>query len=85
MWHVGETGEIHTGVWLGGLSEGDLLEGVGLVGRIILKWISMKWDVRTWTGLMLLGIGTDGGSFECGNEPSDSMKCEEFLDWLKTC
>ena len=21
---------------------------------------------------------------ECDNEPSDSMKCREFLDWLKT-
>ena len=21
---------------------------------------------------------------ECGNEPSGSIKCEEFLDWLKT-
>ena len=54
--------------------------GVGIVGRIILKWISRKWDVMAWTGLILLGIGTDGGAFECGNEPSDSMKCEEFLD-----
>jgi hypothetical protein len=25
-------------------------------------------------------IGTDGGSFECGNGPSGSVKCEEFLD-----
>jgi hypothetical protein len=24
------------------------------------------------------------GSCECGNEHSVSMKCEEFLDWLKT-
>jgi len=65
---------------LGDLSEGDRVVGVGIVGRIILKWISRKWDVMAWTGLILLGIGTDGGAFECGNEPSDSMKCEEFLD-----
>ena len=24
------------------------------------------------------------GTCECGNEPSGSMKCGEFLDWLKT-
>jgi hypothetical protein len=63
----------------------DRLEAVGIVVRIILKCISKKWDVRAWTGFILLGIGTDGGSFECGNEPADSMKCEEFLDKLKTC
>jgi len=46
MWHVWETGEIYTGFWLGDLSEGDCLEGVGIVGKIILKWICRKWDVR---------------------------------------
>ena len=25
------------------------------------------------------------GSYECGNEPSGSIKCGEFLDWLRTC
>jgi hypothetical protein len=24
------------------------------------------------------------GSCECGNEPSDSIKCNEILDWLRT-
>ena len=24
------------------------------------------------------------GTCECGNEPSGSKKCGEFLDWLKT-
>ena len=23
------------------------------------------------------------GTCECGNEPSGSIKCREFLDWLK--
>jgi len=23
-------------------------------------------------------------AFECGNEPSGSVKCGEFLDWLQT-
>ena len=25
-----------------------------------------------------------GGTCECGYEPSDSIKCGEFLDWLRT-
>jgi hypothetical protein len=25
------------------------------------------------------------GCCECGNEPSGSVKCGEFLEWLRTC
>ena len=25
------------------------------------------------------------GSCECGNEPQGSLKCGQFLEWLKTC
>ena len=31
------------------------------------------------------GKGQVAGSCECGNEPSGSVKCEEFLDQLRTC
>ena len=31
-----------------------------------------------------LGQGQVTGICECSNEPSGSIKCEEFLDWLKT-
>ena len=27
-----------------------------------------------------LGQGQVAGTYECGNEPSDSIKCGEFLD-----
>jgi len=37
------------------------LEDPGVDGRIILRWIFMKWDVGVWTGLNWLRIGTDGG------------------------
>ena len=33
-----------------------------------------------WTGLGWPRIETDGGRCECGNEPSGSVKCREFLD-----
>jgi hypothetical protein len=52
----------------------------GVDERIILRWTFRKWDVGVWTGVSWLRIGTGGGQFECGNEPSGSIKCGEFLD-----
>ena len=38
-----------------------------------------------WTGLGWPRIETGGGRVcECGNEPSGSVKCGEFLDKLQT-
>jgi hypothetical protein len=31
------------------------------------------------------GCGHKAGTCECGNELSGSIKCREFLDWLKNC
>jgi hypothetical protein len=33
-----------------------------------------------WTESSWLGIGKGAGTCECGNEPSGSIKCGEFLD-----
>jgi len=33
----------------------------GVDGRIILRWISRKWDEGLWTGTSWLRIGTGGG------------------------
>jgi hypothetical protein len=44
--------------------------------RIILKCVFKKWNGEEWTGLIWLSIGC----CECGNEPSGSIKCGEFLE-----
>jgi hypothetical protein len=46
----------------------------------MLGWIFKKWDVGVRTGLGWLRIGIGGGRRECGEEPSGSIKCGEFLD-----
>ena len=74
---------IDTGFWWGGLREGDHLGDPDVDGRIILRWIFRKWDVGVWIGSSWLRI-VMGGTHLCVNEPSDSIKCEEFIDSLKT-
>jgi hypothetical protein len=45
-------GQVYTGFWWGDPT---------LDGRIILRWVFRKWDVRVWTGSSWLRIGTGGG------------------------
>jgi hypothetical protein len=40
-------GEVHATFWWGNLRERDYLETLGVDGRIILRWISRKWDVAS--------------------------------------
>jgi hypothetical protein len=44
MWHVWETGEVHTGFWWGDVRERTHLEDLGVDSRIILQCICNKWD-----------------------------------------
>jgi hypothetical protein len=57
--------EVHTGFWWRDVWDGDHLGEPGVDGRIILRWISKKWDgawaslswLRIWTGGVLLRMG----------------------------
>jgi len=42
--------ETYTGFLWGRLIEREHLEDPGVDGRIILRWVSRKWNVKTWTG-----------------------------------
>jgi hypothetical protein len=69
-----------TGFELGEPRERDNLQDPGVDGRIILRWICRKWDGGHGLDCSGPGKGQVAATFECGNEPSDSIKCGEFLD-----
>jgi len=52
--HMGRV-EAYTGFWWGNLRERDHLEDPGIDGRILLRWIFRRWDVRA--GLDRSGLG----------------------------
>jgi hypothetical protein len=50
--------------------EDNIKMDVQEVGCGVLDWIGLAQNRQV------------AGTCECGNEPSGSIKCEEFLDWL---
>ena len=81
IWGIGE---VHAEFWWGEVRERDHLEEQGVNRRVMLKCIFKNWDVEVMTGMFWLRLGRGGGCFECGNEPSGSIKCEEFVNLLRT-
>jgi hypothetical protein len=62
------------------VKEGDNLERLGVCGRIILKVDFKEMGGRVWIACISLRMKHVSGCCECGNEPSGSIKCREFLD-----
>jgi hypothetical protein len=56
----------------------------GVDGRIILRRIFRKWDAWGMDWIELAKDRQVAGTCEVCNEPSGSVKCGEFLDWLQT-
>jgi hypothetical protein len=60
MWHVWETGEVHTGVWYEDLMERNHLEDLAVDGDSI-KIVFKMWDGGEWTELIWPRTGTGDG------------------------
>jgi hypothetical protein len=73
---------MYTSFWWENLSERYHLEGPGVYGRIILRWIFRKWDGRGMDWIDR--IQTVAGTGKCGKQPSGSIKRGGFIDYLKT-
>jgi hypothetical protein len=61
------------------------LEDPGVDGRIILRWIFRKGDVRTWTEAACFRIGTDGGHINEVTNLRVSQLAGIFHDKLRNC
>jgi hypothetical protein len=47
--------------------------------------MTLKWILRKWDGVMdEIDLAVVAGSCKCDYEPSGSIKCREFLDFLRT-
>jgi hypothetical protein len=61
MWRVWEREEVCTGFGWGGMRERDHWEGRDVDGRLIIRWIFMKWEGVVGTGWSWIRIGIVGG------------------------
>jgi len=64
----------------------DHWEDLGIDGRKILKWMMKEMGCRT---IALIGLTEDRDRWQAVVntviEPSGSVKCGEFLNYLRTC
>jgi hypothetical protein len=81
MWHVCGKTERNTEFWCGILREGSYLENLGVE---VNTQLDLKGNRMEGRGLDCshLGHGQVAGSCDHGNEPSGSIKCGVFLDYL---
>jgi hypothetical protein len=61
MWHVWGRRDMCIGVLVGKPVEKSPLEDLVVDGKMVLKWILKKCDVRTCTGIIWVRIATSGG------------------------
>jgi len=54
-------GEAYTGFWWENLRERNHLGDPGVDGRIILRWIFRKWNVKVWIQSVWLRVVAGGG------------------------
>jgi hypothetical protein len=59
-----------TKCWSENVKGTDNLVDIDVDGKIILEWMSEKWDGKIWTKFIWLHRDTSGGFCEDGNEPS---------------
>jgi len=75
---------VYAGFWWVNLRERDHMQDPGVDGRIILRWTFRKSD----GGMDWIELAQDRDRWRAlvnsGNEPSSSIRCGEFLDWLRT-
>jgi len=60
------------------------LEDPCVNGRVILRWNFRKCDVGHGMGRSGSGKRQVAVTCECGNEISGSIKCGEYLNWLRS-
>jgi hypothetical protein len=76
---------MHTVFWFEHLYGRDHLEDVGIDGKIVMEWMLRK--QVGWCRLDSPGLGQESveGYCEYSNEPSNSVKREEFLHQWSDC
>ena len=68
IWHVLGTGEVHTGFGWKYFMEGYQLEDLGLNGRVILKLMFKKWNLKARTESLWLRIRRDNEVLRYGRQ-----------------
>ena len=81
MWHVWRKGEVCTRFWWGNLRERDHWGDQDIDGRLILRWLLMKWEGVVGTGWSWLRIGTGGGRL-WGREWTLGFHKMRGISWL---